>query len=79
MHLSQWPASRVGLACFAWVIGAGIVFIAVPIKQAFRYMEQNSPGGLSSISFGIGEPLALVIAPPLLFFIVWLVLRRPRH
>ena len=76
MQLSQWPLSRVLLVCLAWAVIAGAFFIALPLATFFTHMRASGSHGLGSASFGIAETLGPVVLPPLVFLVVWLVVRR---
>jgi hypothetical protein len=66
MHLGEWPALRVLLVGMAWPL----VILAY---VAFRLARLSSRGPVFA-STGIGG-LILLIGPPLVLVVVWLILK----
>lgn len=78
--LRAWSFARVVLTCIGWV-ACCIALTALWLLVAFRGAFDGPSGsaGIGAVSFGINElALAIPVAPPLVLFVAWLIVRRRR-
>ena len=80
LNLRTWSFSRVVLACVGWV-ACCIALTALWLFLAFHGAFDTGSGsaGIGAVSFGVNElMLAIPVAPPLVLFAAWLIVRRRR-
>lgn len=75
--LQQWSFWKVAALAAGWVVAcvaAALAWVLIPMWSA--YNRSAGSGGIGFVSFGINAfVLAILAAPPLLLFIVWLIAR----
>ena len=72
VNLSEWSFARVLLVSVAWIILV-VGWQILQIYLLFRRMRSES-NGIGAVSFGISGPVSILIGPPVLLLVVWLVL-----
>jgi hypothetical protein len=73
--LAQWPVRAVVLVCFTWIVLCLLVpLIWVAIKLRSEMVTSSGSGGVGGVSVGVST--LVVILPPMLFCLAWLIARR---
>jgi Na+/proline symporter len=72
MGFSEWPARRILLLSGGWIVA----YLTLLAWQLFRAISATGSGGIGATSVGLLELVAIPFGPPLVFGLLWLVLRR---
>ena len=73
--LAQWPVLGVVLVCATWVVLCVLVpLVWVAIKLRSEVAASSGSGGVALIAIGVNT--LVVILPPVLFCLAWLIARR---
>ena len=73
MDFREWPPRRILLLSVGWIF----VILALLALLLFRMVSAaEGGGGVGAVSVGILESATLLFGPPLLLWLLWLVLRR---
>jgi hypothetical protein len=73
MDFREWPPRRILLLSVVWIL-------AIRALSAFLLFRMVSAaeagGGVGAFSLGILESATVLLGPPLLLWLLWLILRR---
>lgn len=73
MNFREWPPKRLILLSAGWIFAV----LALLAFLLFRMVSAaETGGGTGAVSLGILEFATLLLGPPLLLWLLWLVLRR---
>jgi hypothetical protein len=73
--LAQWPVLGVVLVCITWVVLCVLVpLIWVAVKLRSEMAGSSGTGGVGGVTIGVNT--LVVVLPPVLFCLAWLIARR---
>jgi hypothetical protein len=72
MSFRDWSLGRVAFACSLWVVA----LVALEVLRALRFFRQTSAEGIGAVSFGLAETGVVLLGPPLVFVLVWFLMKR---
>ena len=74
--LGYWPFLRIVLVSGGWILLVVLLSVAWAVVQFRREVASSTSGGIASVSAGLNEPLLwLVIVPPIVLLVVWMMVR----
>jgi len=77
LALGQCSFARVALACVTWIVVTPILIVLWIVRQAVWAVDAGPGGGIGAVSVGINTFLFVIpVAPPLILFAAWMLLRR---
>ena len=78
LNVSEWSFARVLIVSIAWMILV-VGWQVLQFYLIFRRMRADSSvtgsGGIGAVSVGLFGVVSVVLGPPILLLVVWLVLR----
>jgi hypothetical protein len=75
----SWSFARVLLLCVAWVL-LDVVLFACWLYFQIREMEASGSAGIGAVSVGFGDSVVLtvLVLPPVVLILAWLIMRVAR-
>ena len=77
--LAQWSVLRVVLVCVSWVVLSVVVpmvWLEIQLRSEMASLSGTGGGVVGAVSVGVDA--LVVILPPALFCLAWLIARRRR-
>ena len=74
MDFREWPPRRILLLSISWFVS--LALLAWLLLRIPSVAEAELSGGVGAFSIGLFEFAAFLLGPPLLLWVIWLVLRR---